>query len=558
LTTTVDANNSSGFKVTADTSGILQLQTNGTAAVTVDASQNVGIGVTPSAWGSTTRAIELSATGPSYLAFNSTTNPYGYIYANAYYNGTNNIYKNNGYASVYSINNSGQHQWFNAASGTAGGIISFTQAMTLDASGNLGIGTSSPTQKLEVSGNIKLGSSGSTLIYGPATTGRSFFSNSDTTAYIGIYGSAYGSGQNSTIQLVTGTSNVVTLDASGNVGIGVTPSAWSGFVGSQIGPLGGMNLGGSIDDSFVGSNVYYNAGFKFARATTATYATMYRQTGGVHSWQTSTATGTAGNAITFTQAMTLDASGNLGVGTTSPSQKLHVNSAGAAIGIFQSTLAAGNTNVETRYISTNRTWAVGQNIIQTSSIFEIADVTASATRLAIDTSGNLLVGTTDANPNSGNGVKINAGTAARTSVVGSADTNANFALTVYSTSPAAYRFQVGYGGTIYATSTSITAISDASLKTNVRDLETGLTEVMALQPRRFDWINGDASNVAGFIAQEVKQVLPDLVEDYQYSDEETKLGLKMGDILPTLVKAIQEQQALITQLTTRLTALENK
>ena len=89
-----------------------------------------------------------------------------------------------------------------------------------------------------------------------------------------------------------------------------------------------------------------------------------------------------------------NSSGYFGIGTTSPSQLLHVNSAGAAIGIFQSTLAAGNTNAETRYISTNRTWGVGQNIIQTSSIFEIADVTASATRLAIDSSGNLGVGTT--------------------------------------------------------------------------------------------------------------------------------------------------------------------
>ena len=88
-----------------------------------------------------------------------------------------------------------------------------------------------------------------------------------------------------------------------------------------------------------------------------------------------------------------NSSGYFGIGTTSPSQLLHVNSAGAAIGIFQSTLAAGNTNVETRYISTNRTWGVGQNIIQTSSIFEIADITASATRLAIDSSGNLGIGT---------------------------------------------------------------------------------------------------------------------------------------------------------------------
>jgi len=213
-------------------------------------------------------------------------------------------------------------------------------------------------------------------------------------------------------------------------------------------------------------------------------------------------------------------------------------------------LWAGTTGLSPCYID------IRQN---ESLIFRKNTSTGTATEtMRIDSSGNLLVGTTDANPNSGTGVKINSGTGARTSIVGAADTNANFALTVYSTSPAAYRFQVGYGGTIYATSTSITAISDASLKTNVRDLETGLTEVLALQPRRFDWINGDASNVAGFIAQEVQQVLPDLVEDYQYNDEEIKLGLKMGDILPTLVKAIQEQQALITALTTRITALENK
>jgi hypothetical protein len=89
-----------------------------------------------------------------------------------------------------------------------------------------------------------------------------------------------------------------------------------------------------------------------------------------------------------------DSSGNVGIGTASPTQKLHVNSSGAAIGIFQSTLAAGNTNCETRYISTNRTWGVGQNIIQTSSIFEVADITANATRLAINSSGYVGIGTT--------------------------------------------------------------------------------------------------------------------------------------------------------------------
>ncbi len=132
---------------------------------------------------------------------------------------------------------------------------------------------------------------------------------------------------------------------------------------------------------------------------------------------------------------------------------------------------------------------------------------------------------------------------------------------LYNTAAGAYRFYVSDAGQIFATSTSITGISDQTLKENIRDLETGLTEVMALQPRRFDWKNGDDTNVAGFIAQEVEQVLPELVTDYVYKKDEegndiTKKSLKMGDMLPTLVKAIQEQQAIITSLTARITALE--
>ena len=106
----------------------------------------------------------------------------------------------------------------------------------------------------------------------------------------------------------------------------------------------------------------------------------------------------------------VDASADaVGIGTNTPTVKFHVKSAGAAIGLFESTLVAGNTNVETRYTSTNRSWGVGQNIIQTSSIFEIADVTAGATRLAIDSSGNVLVGlSTSVSGASGRGtVQIN-------------------------------------------------------------------------------------------------------------------------------------------------------
>jgi hypothetical protein len=129
MATTINASASSGLITTADTSTILQLQTGGTTALTVDASQNVGIGVTPSA--STTA-------GTIYFPNNTTFGRYGYT-QNSYFNGTNYIYSSSSQASLYQAS-SGQHIFYTAASGTAGNTISFTQAMTLTAAGNLALG----------------------------------------------------------------------------------------------------------------------------------------------------------------------------------------------------------------------------------------------------------------------------------------------------------------------------------------------------------------------------------------------------------------------------------
>jgi hypothetical protein len=118
------------------------------------------------------------------------------------------------------------------------------------------------------------------------------------------------------------------------------------------------------------------------------------------------------------------------------------------------------------------------------------------------------------------------------------------------------RFYVGQQGTIYATSTSISGLSDASLKENIRDLDKGLDAVLALQPRRFDWKNGDGNDVMGFIAQEVEEVMPELIGESQYNKDEVKKNLKMGDMLPSLVKAIQEQQAMIETLQAEVAALK--
>ena len=102
-------------------------------------------------------------------------------------------------------------------------------------------------------------------------------------------------------------------------------------------------------------------------------------------------------------------------------------------------------------------------------------------------------------------------------------------------------------------------MSDIRLKENIVDLETGLSEIMGLKPRRFDWKEGkgsDEKNVAGFIAQEVETVLPDLIGSFEHDEIEDAKSVKMGDMIPTLVKAIQEQQTLIKSLTDRITALE--
>jgi hypothetical protein len=130
---------------------------------------------------------------------------------------------------------------------------------------------------------------------------------------------------------------------------------------------------------------------------------------------------------------------------------------------------------------------------------------------------------------------------------------------VRNTSNTSYSFYVTGAGQIHAVQTSISSLSDERLKENIVDIDTGLAEVMALKPRKFDWKEGEGSNeknVAGFIAQEVETVLPELIGDFLHDDLDDAKSVKMGDMVPTLVKAIQEQQSLIETLTARIAALE--
>jgi hypothetical protein len=172
------------------------------------------------------------------------------------------------------------------------------------------------------------------------------------------------------------------IDSSGNLGLGVTPSAWgSSFRALETTAYALATTTSAPGTLYLSNNSFLNSSSQHTYKNTAA-ASMYTQATGVHAWYTAPS-GTAGNASTFTQAMTLDASGNLLVGATSTldSGKLYV--AGGGI-----THAGSQTNYRPgsgiQYELVNRTGAG----------FDFYVNNAATLAARIDSSGNLLVAKT--------------------------------------------------------------------------------------------------------------------------------------------------------------------
>lgn len=170
--------------------------------------------------------------------------------------------------------------------------------------------------------------------------------------------------------------------------------------------------------------------------------------------------------------------------------------------------------------------------------------------MTLDASGNLLVKKTAADLTVG--AMLLATGVIESTLAGS--TSATNTMNVYSTGAGAYRFYVNMAGTVFATNTTISAISDARLKENVQDIDVGLSAILSLKPRKFDWKAGKGKDIKGdrgFIAQEFEQVFPNLVDEWKDNAPEGEAPYKSvrQDLIPVLVKAIQE-------LTARVEALE--
>ena len=185
-------------------------------------------------------------------------------------------------------------------------------------------GTGTETLQIKVN-NVTMATASSTglAVTGALSSTGDYSSSSDVTLYSTNGGSGTRSGiqllgSNTTMRFYTNSTLQATLDASGNLGLGVTPSAWrAGAKALQYGTLGSLHIqqGGANNLSFA---AYEGSSNVFNYTTTGDLPARYAQVGGAHYWL-SAPSGTAGAAITWTQAMTLDTSGNLLVGTATTS-----------------------------------------------------------------------------------------------------------------------------------------------------------------------------------------------------------------------------------------------
>jgi hypothetical protein len=266
--------------------------------------------------------------------------------------------------------------------GTTNYLPKFTGASTIgnslvfDNGTNVGIGTATPSYKLDVSGAIQTSvasGNGSLYINNSSLSGKFWTLIPETasgeTNLLWYYGGA-------------GASVKMNLTNTGNLGLGVTPSAWDTYKAFQIGSQGSLASVSTVVN--LSQNAYWSASGHTYIATGT--AAQYHINDGVFAWRTAPS-GTAGNAISFTQAMTLNASGRLLLNTTDDNAigRLQVRGNGTFTGTGYDTINSAEVQLINTTSSTGRTFVLNS---LNSGGFQIADKTAGgATRLLIDSTG---------------------------------------------------------------------------------------------------------------------------------------------------------------------------
>ena len=215
-------------------------------------------------------------------------------------------------SSISSITGSTNFGSLSSDTHTFTGSLNVTGALYVT-TGSVGIGVISPASKLEIKG---FGTPNSIMtqpiIAAYATNGFNLGSDG-TNALIGVTNS----GTDMVFLKRAGGeySEAMRLTSGGNIGLGITSSAWNGIYRVFQIDAGSISSSPSYNNISVGSNVFYNAG-NSPRYIVSDYATLYGQDDGLHAWYTAPS-GTAGAAMTFTQSMTIANTGQVFIGTTS-------------------------------------------------------------------------------------------------------------------------------------------------------------------------------------------------------------------------------------------------
>ncbi len=282
-------------------------------------------------------------------------------------------------------------------------------------------------------------------------------------------------------------------------------------------------------------------------------------------------------------AMTLDASGNVGIGTSSPSAQLELSSAtdysGLKVSGTNHKLIAIETSTSNRqaiasFKSGSHEYSLG---LGTSDEFSLYDNTASATRMVIDESGEITLGP---DGSASGGVTVIPSWSAGTALLywNRLDTAATSTVLRFDNQGVA-KGSITYNNSSTAFNTS----SDYRLKTDVQPMIGASARVQALKPVNFEWIS-TGERVDGFLAHEAQEVVPEAVhgtkdamrdEEYEVTpailDDDGNVvteavmgtrsvpdyqGIDQSKLVPLLTAALQEALTEIADLKARVTALE--
>lgn len=511
---------------------------NGGEKLLIDSAGNLGLGVTPkSGWQSVDVAMQFGTTGALWWDDAEVVH-----LSENYYHGTTDKAIVTSEVSDY-YQQSGTHVFRVAASTTADTAISWTTALTLNNSGQATFASNITSSEGGTAAAPKICLSGSTTtgIYTPAANSWGVATAGVAALTIDNSGNHTLSGFTTIIGNVPATDTVSLTLGSGRTG--------NGYTTLQL----------------VGDATYTDYGFRIIRGN-----------GGANTTTEFSHRGTGSMILQALDAGSVVLKANSNTGLTVNSSGGTEIAKGATIYGTGGITAGTNRLAIDNNAGATRLYAYGPDgTTQGSFEFHViaSDGVPDTTAAKIDSSGNLLVGVTSGSYHvlgkSHNDYVANIYNTHSTNPYGlvisfpNASPDNNTECFLYASDSTAVRTRIYSDGDVW-TSDAGTLTSDQTLKTNIQDATPKLADLMQLKVRNYEWIpefhpNKVGEKKIGFIAQEVEQIFPALISEHNIAPEGQEPVMKKAikdAFTPMIIKAIQEQQAMIEELQAQVAALQ--